>query len=171
MDSIKFYLVLEKRLGDYNIIPIEDLDIYDNTPVNTLAGIDSFTCQFTEKELRDSIEKGNLVQLSYLSGKLKVISEYKHNFEILTKETFDRINEFTNSLITDKQLLNRIYNVYKNNVESVLTDKDMIKRFLKLFKDSLYENDFRKSMELIEQLPYLKARNVYFYINKVLKEM
>ena len=70
-------------------------------------------------------------------------------------------------LIVDKQKLNSIYNIYKNNLEAVLTDKDMIKRFLDLFKKSLNTNDFNRSMELIDQLPYLKARNVYFYIYKI----
>ena len=70
-------------------------------------------------------------------------------------------------LIVDKQKLNSIYNIYKNNLESVLKDKDMIKKFLDLFKNSLNNNDFNRSMELIDQLPYLKARNVYFYIYKI----
>lgn len=171
MDNIKFYLVLQKRLGDYNVITIEHLDIYTGEIISNLASIDSFTCKYSEDEIKASIERANIVEKSYLTGSLRVISEYKHNFEILTKETFERIYEFKNSLISDKQLLNSIYNIYKNNIESVLQDKDMIKRFLKMFKDSLYKNDFNKSMELIEQLPYLKARNIYFYIDKVLPKL
>ncbi len=167
MDGIKFYLVLQKRLGDYNLIDISALDIYNGSNPSTLAEIDSFTCKYTESEIRASIERSNIVQLDYLAGELRVISEYKHNFPILTKEIFNIINEFRNTLIVDKQKLNSIYNIYKNNLETILKDKDMIKKFLDLFKNSLNNNDFNRSMELIDQLPYLKARNVYFYIYKI----
>lgn len=167
MDGIKFYLVLQKRLGDYNLVDIRALDIYDGSNTSTLAEIDLFTCKFTEIDLRNSIERSNIVQPDYLSGDLRVVSEYKHNFPILTKDIFEKISEFRNMLIVDKQKLNSIYNIYKNNLESVLTDKDMIKKFLDLFKKSLNDNDFKRSMELIDQLPYLKARNVYFYIYKI----
>lgn len=169
MDGIKFFLVLQKRLGDYNVVDITALDIYDGSLVFALPEIDSFTCKYTEKEIRESIEKSNIVQKDYLNGELRVISEYKHNFAILTKDEFEVINEFRYYLITDKQKLNSIYNIYKNNLESVLKDRDMIKKFLELFKESLNNNDFARSMELIEQLPYIKARNVYFYIYKLLK--
>lgn len=171
MDGIKFYLVLQKRLGDYNIVTIENLDIYEGTTGSNLSNIDAFTCKFTESEIMESIERSNIVRPEYLTGKLRVISEYKHNFDILTKDIFERVNEFHNMLITDKQILNSIYNVYKNNLEDVLTDAVMINKFLELFKKSLYDNDFNKSMELIEQLPYLKARNIYFYINKAISKL
>lgn len=167
MDGIKFFLVLQKRLGDYNLVDIRALDIYDGTNVSTLAEIDLFTCKYTELELRNSIERSNIVQPDYLAGDLRVVSEYKHNFPILTKNIFEKIYEFRSMLIVDKQKLNSIYNIYKNNLEAVLTDKDMIKRFLDLFKKSLKANDFNRTMELIDQLPYLKARNVYFYIYKI----
>ena len=72
-------------------------------------------------------------------------------------------------LISDKQLLNNIYNIYKSNIEKVLTDNMMIDKFLSLFRKSLNENNFVRSMELIEQLPYFRARNVYFYLYKLLK--
>ncbi len=169
MDGIRFYLVLQKRLGDYNVINIPELDIYKNEEYNTLSQIDTFTSKYTKEELIESIKRGNLVREEYLSGDLRVISEYKHNFDILTREEFDIISEFPSMLISDKQLLNNIYNIYKSNIEKVLTDKMMIDKFLSLFRKSLNENDFVRSMELIEQLPYLRARSVYFYLYKLLK--
>jgi hypothetical protein len=169
MDGIRFYLVLEKRLGDYNVINIPELDIYNNEDCTTLSQIDTFTSKYTKDELISSIKRGNLVREEYLSGKLRVISEYKHNFGVLTKKEFNVISEFPNMLINDKQLLNNIYNIYKSNIEKVLTDKMMIDKFLSLFRTSLNENDFIRSMQLIEQLPYLRARSVYFYLYKLLK--
>ncbi len=169
MDGIRFYLVLQKRLGDYNVINIPELDIYNNEEYNTLSQIDTFTSKYTKEELIGSIKRGNLVREEYLSGDLRVISEYKHNFDILTREEFDVISEFPSMLISDKQLLNNIYNIYKSNIEKVLTDNMMIDKFLSLFRKSLNENNFVRSMELIEQLPYFRARNVYFYLYKLLK--
>lgn len=169
MDGIRFYLVLQIRLGDYNIINIPELDIYNNEEYTTLSQIDTFTSKYTKEDLLESIKRGNLVQDKYLNGELRVISEYKHNFSILSKKEYDIISEFPSMLINDKEFLNKLYNIYKSNIEKVLTDKMMIDKFLSLFRTSLNNNDFIRSMELIEQLPYLRARSVYFYIYKLLK--
>ena len=48
-EKINYYLVLEKRLGDYNIIDINRLDIVTEEISSDILSIDFFTCKFTEE--------------------------------------------------------------------------------------------------------------------------
>ena len=45
-EKINYYLVLEKRLGDYNIIDINRLDIADHEIPSDILSIDFFTINY-----------------------------------------------------------------------------------------------------------------------------
>lgn len=171
MESIKYYLVLELRLGDYNLIDINKLDICNGLVNNELLSIDVFTSKFTEEEIKGSIERSNTVQPAYLTGSLKVISEAKHNFRVLTKDIIDIIQEFQYSEEDiDQNFKNKIYGAYKKVVESTFEDVSFIKGLLDKFKTTLRNGNKREIFLIIEQLPYNKSRLIYYYIyNEIIR--
>ena len=113
MDKVKFYLVLEKRLGDYNIIYLDRLDICNTQILSDIASIDSFTAKFTENEIRESIKRSNIVPIDYLDGKLKIVSDHKHNLEVITKDIFDYIRTVQlNNEDFSRDLKNKLLNIF-----------------------------------------------------------
>lgn len=165
MEKIGYYLVLEKRLGDYNLIDINKLDICNAVIVNDIAAIDSFTCKFTESELKASIERSNMVQPEYLDGQLKIISDVKHNLRVLTIDVFNGIIEFqNNNEIIDQNYKNKLFGSYKKVVESSFKDTGFIQKMLARFKDALRNNNKNEIFSIIEELPYHKSRVIYLMI-------
>ena len=126
MEEVKYFLVLEKRPGDYNIIDINKLDICTYYVTNTVSSIDAFTSMYSEEELKCSIERSNIIHLSYLNGKLKIVSEMKINFRVISKDMFTIIREFqVNEMELDRDFKNKIFGLYKKIVESIFSDKDL----------------------------------------------
>lgn len=165
MEKINYFLVLEKRLGDYNLIDINKLDICNGIVTNDISSIDSFTCQFTEKEIRASIERSNMAHANYLDGTLKVISDVKHNFRVLSKDIFTSIVEFQTSVdIVDQDYKNKLYGAYKKIVECTFEDKGFIQGMLDRFKLALKGSNKEEIFSIIEELPYHKSRVIYFAI-------
>jgi len=165
MNYLNYYLVLEKRLGDYNLIDINKLDICKNYVTNDISQIDSFTCLYEENEIKDAVKRSNMVHDSYLDGNLKVISEAKHNFKALTKDIFDIVREFQNNNDEiDRELKNKLFGIYKKIVESTFTEKNFINGLLSRFKDALKNSKKRDIFKIIEELPYSKSRIIYFLI-------
>ena len=170
-EKINYYLVLEKRLGDYNIIDINQLDITNTEISNDILAIDFFTCKFSEEELRDSIIRSNMARPEYLDGRLRIISDarHKHNLTVLTKEIHQDIMDFqTNAEEMDQNFKNKLFGAYKKIVESCFNDPDFIKGMLDRFKNALKNNDKKEIFKLISELPYHKGRNIYISIYKVL---
>lgn len=167
MKKIKYYLVLELRLGDYNLIDINKLDICNDLVDNELLSIDTFTSRFTEEELKSSIERSNTVQPTYLAGTLKIISDAKHNFGVLTKEIVSAVQDFQyDEEDIDQSFKNKIYGAYKKVVESTFEDVSFIDGLLKEFKLKLRNGNKREVFNIIEQLPYNRGRLIYFTIFK-----
>lgn len=165
MEKVNYYLVLEKRLGDYNLIDINKLDICDMPVTNDIAAIDSFTLKFSEKEIKDSIERSNMSQVEYLDGTLKIVSDAKHNLPILSKDMFTIIKEFQNSNVdTPQDLKNKLFGSYKRVVENIFEDKDFIHGILERFKVALRNNNKEEIFKIIEELPYAKSRIIYLNI-------
>jgi len=163
--KIKYFLVMEKRLGDYNVVDINKLDICKFPVANELDYIDTFTSMFTENEIKASIERGNLVHTDYLNGNLKVISDVRHNFKVLTKDMLEEIKMFQiDNEVIDKDLKNKMFSYYKKTIEIVFEDKGLIKRLLERFKKSLKNGDKREIFEIIQELPYNRIRNLYLII-------
>lgn len=162
---INYFLVLEKRLGDYNIIDINKLDIAKFYVSNDLMAIDSFTCNYNINEIKQSIIKNNIIQNEYINYTLKIISDKKHNLRVLTKDIYLLVRDFqTNKININKDLKNKLYNNYKKIIESNFNNKDVINKLLNEFKEYIDNNDKNKLFKLMEELPYNKIRNLYFII-------
>ena len=165
MDEIKYFLVLERRLGDYNIIDINKLDICNGLVTNDLTSIDSFTCNFSELEIREAILRCNISHSNYINGTLKVISDMKHNFKVITKDILGTIREFqTNDMAIDREFKNKLFGIYKKLIESIFTDKDFIQGMLDRFKLALKNENKIEIFTILEELPYNKSRIIYLSI-------
>ena len=172
-EKINYYLVLEKRLGDYNIIDFNRLDIVTKEIPNDILNIDFFTCEFTEEEIRESIIRSNMARPEYLDGRLRIISDarHKHNLTVLTKEIYHDIMNFqTNDEEINQDFKNKLFGAYKKIVESSFTDPDFIKRMLERFKVALKTGTKKDIFKLIGELPYQKSRNIYISIYKMLNK-
>lgn len=165
MNSVKYFLVLEKRLGDYNYIDINKLDICNETVTNDLTSIDSFTNRFTEEELRNSISRSNMARPEYLDGNLKVVSDAKHNLRVLTKTVFDEVMQIvTGKLIIDRDLKNRLFGLFRKIIEKLYDDKGVIAEMLEKFKSALRMDNLVEIFNYINLLPYPQSRSIYFMI-------
>jgi len=165
MEEVKYFLVLEKRLGDYNLIDINRLDICKNIVTNDIASIDVFTCMYTEEEIKASIMRSNIASNDYLNGTLKIISDAKHNLKVLTKDLFMIIRDFQiNDLEMDRDFKNKLFGMYKKVIESTFENKSFIQGMLDRFKLALKENDKKNIFSIIEELPYNKSRIIYLNI-------
>ncbi len=165
MEKINYYLVLEKRLGDYNLIDINKLDICQRIVSVDIADIDNFTRDFTEEEIRAAITRSNMAQNDYLDGKLKIVSDVKHNLRVLTKDVFTSIMEFqTNNNEIEQNLKNKLFGLYKKLVESNFNDRDFIKGLLERFKNALKNNNKYEIFNILAELPYNRSRSIYMKI-------
>ena len=165
MEEVKYFLVLEKRLGDYNLIDINRLDISKSIVTNDIASIDIFTCMYTEEEIKASIARSNIANSDYLNGTLKIVSDVKHNLRVLTKDVFMIIREFQlNDLDLDREFKNKLFGMYKKVIESTFENKSFIQGMLDRFKLALKENDKENIFSIIEELPYNKSRIIYLSI-------
>lgn len=165
MEKINYFLVLERRLGDYNIIDINKLDICDTVVTNEIASIDFFTSRFSESVIKSSIERSNMTRDSYLEGTLKVISDAKHNLKALTSEVFNDIVQFQNNDDSiEGNFKNKLFGAYKKVVENTFEDKGFIKGMLDRFNMALKSNNKQEVFRIIEELPYAKSRLIYFVI-------
>lgn len=172
-EKINYYLVLEKRLGDYNIIDINRLDIVTKEIPSDILSIDFFTCQFTEEEIMESIVRSNMARPEYLDGRLRIISDarHKHNLTVLTKEIHQDIMDFqTNEEEINQDFKNKLFGAYKKIVESSFNDPDFIKGMLERFKNALKSGTKKEMFKLIGELPYQKSRNIYISIYKMLNK-
>lgn len=170
MEDVKYFLVLEKRLGDYSPVDINRLDICKNFVGNSITAIDCFTCAYSEEEIKSSIERSNIASKEYINGTLKIISDAKHNLKVLTKDVFDVIREFqVNNVELDRDFKNKLFGMYKKVVETTFEEKNFIKGLLDRFKETLKEGNKEKTFITIEELPYHKSRTIYLDIYKVLQ--
>lgn len=170
MDKINYYLVLEKRVGDFNIIDINKLDICDKYCLNDISSIDLFTCRFTEEELKKSIKRSNLVNDDYINGYFKIISDKKHRLPILTKEKYDLIRDFqNNNMEITQEFKNKLYGAYKKIADKEFKDEDFRNGILKKFNETLKKGNKHEIFEWLERLPYVSIRNFYFTIYNEIK--
>ena len=145
MEKINYYLVLERRLGDYHLVDINHLDICNYPVDNDIAAIDYFTGRFTESEIKGAIERSNMAPASYLDGNLKIISDakHKHNLRVLTKDIYINVMTFSKSLESlDQDYKNKLYGSYKKTVEHTFEDVSFIKGMLDRFKIALKSKVF-----------------------------
>ena len=104
---------------------------------------------------------------NYLDGSLKIISDakHKHNLRVLTKDIFGNIIEFqNNNELLDQNYKNRLFGIYKKVIDNTFDDDDFIKGMLDRFKIALKNNIKDAIFSIVEELPYVKSRTIYFSI-------
>lgn len=164
MNTIKYYLALERRLGDHALIDINKLDITSSQVSSDLASIDLFTSKYSEDEIRESIKRSNMAS-NYIDGNLKIISDARHNLRVLTKNEFNTIMDIQNSNEPfDRDFKNKIFGAYKKSVEHTFQDKIFIRGMLDAFKDILNSDDKIRIFKVISEIPYANVRTIYFNI-------
>lgn len=155
---MNYYLVLEKRPGDFMPINISLLE-NANGLYESLQAIDAFTKKYNEEEIIESIKKSNIVPDSYLEGKLFVINNHKYRSRVLTKDIDLSLDTFFEKYIGDKQVMNKFMNIYlKYSKEDVETIKNAISE---------------KRIDIILQTLFLReyevVRNIYIYLYENIK--
>lgn len=168
MDEINFYLVIQKRPGEYIYIDINSLDISDGTVQKDLKSIDYFTSKYSLQELRDSVIRSNMVDLD---GELRIVSDARrrHNLPVYTRDIYNDLFPIVTGVNEmDHVLKGRIHDAFYNVVKNIFDDEGFIKNILKRFKEALDNNCINEVFNLINELPYDKARNIYFVIYRVI---
>lgn len=167
-ESVKYYLVLENRPGDYNIIEINRIPGYENYPTGSIEAIDNFTKKYTETELRDLIIENNIVRDAYVNGAFRIVSDFKKTLLPLTKERMDIIKDFiASSDEIERSLKDKLYGYYKKILE-IFFENDVVAIKLKEFKQALNANNKEEIFFLLGKIPYYKGREIYFMLWKEL---
>lgn len=174
----KYLLAIERNHNDY--IPIEwNLSIVNNIQdITSLEEIDKLTGSISEDDLKsqfilenllseDTIEKP-LVIIFEENGKTRklpsgiVTNEEKESLEITS------ISDFLINNIRRRQLMNRIYNKFK--------DKD-VSPSLKVILDNInsFQKDtiflFMDSLNMMSQIPYEELRELALFIKRDLESL
>lgn len=169
MEKINYFLALEKRIGDYNIIDINKLDICDNNYMPDIASIDMFTSKYTIDEIRESIKRANMVKYDYLVGDFKIVSDKKHRLPILTKDKYEIIRDFQNNdMEISKDFKNKLYGSYKKIIDKNFKDSEFKNNMLDKFNTVLKDGNKKEIFKLLEALPYDNIRDFYITIYKEL---
>lgn len=158
-ETQKHFLALMKRPGDYVFIDISRLDIASNYRPNFLADIDSFTMCFTKEEIMNSIKRCNVVSNIYLSGKLVIQDNQKHNpLEVIDREYYDnfRLDIYLKNKMKDKVKLNNILNKFN----SIVKDDEC----KKMFNIAMKSDNLRLAIDVLLNLPYLELRKYMIYL-------
>lgn len=151
----KYNLVLEALPGDFMPIDI-NLLVNNKYPLNfsKLENIDAWSKKYTMDEIINKIKDTNIVEEKYLRGNLSIINERKYRFPVMTKDDIFQLDTFLYSKINDKQLMNKVINIYqkyeKKNVDEL--------------KQAIKDQDAALALNIILSLPYEKIRNIYYYL-------
>lgn len=171
MDKVNYYLAFEKRPGDYKLIYINELDICNAIVSNDIASIDSFTLQYSEEEIKNSIRRSNTIPSDYMIGRLRIISDHKHNLDVMYKDIYSTLKKVQ---ISDEELTrdfkNKLFGAYRKVVANTFNDVDFIKGLLNRFKIALNNGNKEEIFNIIEEIPYRRCREIYFMIYHELNE-
>lgn len=164
MQEKKYLLAIRRGKNDYLPLEWELTNIYKNQDLNSLEGIDSFTCSVSKDELLKNVLKENIVEGINDTVSFCIIFVEKDRFRevkegVIFKEkkeilNFNIVNYIIDN-IKDKKVINMIYNIcdIKNGSVELTNFKLVIKnidiflqkgvRYLKValnsFNDLSYE--------------------------------
>lgn len=158
------HLIIEKRHGDFVPIDISLLsgDFYNG---NSIQELDSFTSLYEKNELLGLIIKSNIIPEDYLDGHLFVLNEFKYKLPVKYKNMEDfSITEFLYNNLNNKEILNKVYNIYVSNTKEEPSKHVEFNNYIK-------EQDLKNIVISIKVLPYLKYRNILFYIKDKLENV
>ena len=154
----RHFLALLRRPGDYVFIDTSKLDICGNYLIS-LADIDAFTMKYSKEEVLSSRTRANIVDESYLNGKLVIQDNQKHNpLPVIDKDFYDSFNieEYLKSKLDDKNKLNTIINKFNSLVKDERISKD--------FKEYLRNGNIDIALSILFDLPYLNIRKFIVYL-------
>lgn len=166
METVKpiYFLALMRRPGDYVFIDIPKLSIAQGFTSFDLAEIDLFTMRFTNEEIKQAIKQANIVEDSYLDGKLVIQDNQKHNPLVVIDK--NQVKDFNLAMFFEKYLNNDlIMNDIRNKLASIVKDPIL----LELFKTSIKNKDINKILTIILQIEYFHQRKYIIYLIEISK--
>ena len=155
----KHFLALQYLPGDYCYVEIPKLDIASNYQPTCLAEIDSFTMNFSEEEIFNSIKRANIVGNKYFDGKLVIADNQKHNpLKVITKDFYDEFNieDYILNNMYDKNIMNNLVNKFA----SIIKDDEISLSF----KNAYNNLDVYKMQEILFNQDYLLQRKLIVYL-------
>ncbi len=167
MESVKYFLALEKRPGDNSIIDINKLDIYDENHYNlddSIASIDNFASNWTEQEIKESVARTNIVTKDYLNGSLKIVSNFKHCLPVLTKEVYVNMTNVLNSAEFNQALKDKVYSNFRNALNRLDISNESKEQLLASMRSALKTNSTDIIQMLIGIIPHTYSRHIYFVL-------
>ncbi len=151
-------LVVEKRNNDFAYINIADLDILKDMTYTNLATLDNYLQHFTEQEIKDSIERANVVPDTEISDKKLLIKYGNYKLPLLSKEIREELDMF--AYIAENFEDKSMKNIFFNKISSIVKDE---KR--KVFYKDVIDHDSKESfIESLKYLTYNELRELYFYL-------
>lgn len=150
----KYYLAIETKPKNYFPIDLKNLNISKGFTSFNLAELDSFTLQFTKKEIIDSIKEANLLEIDDNMSLVIIYSEKNmvRKTEVLTKEIRFDLWQDINNHFENKLYLNKIYNFLSKKISEEQLTK--IKQ----------ANSIHTFLKEINNLSYDIQRKLYFYL-------
>lgn len=153
---MNYHLVIEYRPGDF--MPV-DINILLNVPSGynfcMIENIDMFTKKYTLIDLMKMIKEANIVPEKYLNGSLTIINDNKYRYEVLTLDNNKfALDEFIKENINDKQIMNKIVNIYQK-----YSDKN-----IETLKMGVKNTDYNLVLSIIFALEYINIRSIYIYV-------
>ncbi len=161
-NTSSYYLVVEARPKEFMPIDINILAGTIGINYNSLEAIDAFTKNFTIDEIRELIIENNLLPENFLNGTICIINEKSFRFKVFTKDSSLSISDFVKDNISDKRLMNKLFNIFLKYVN----EPELINQ-LKTFMGA---QNVDGVLSVLSFLDYNVIRNIYFYIENTMKE-
>ncbi len=152
------YLVIEKRNNDFAFINIGDLDIFKDMSYNSFASLDSILREYTEEEIKDSIQRANVVPDTDISDKKLLIKYGNYKLPVLSRDIVEDFDYYT--FIADNYNNKRITNIFYNKLAAIVKNDPRAEIFKEFLEDASAE-DFFKSLNW---LSYVEQREFFFYV-------
>lgn len=167
MGNKEYYLAIstEKK----SPMPIELDRISPLLIQGDLKKLDEYTVNYTYDALMRIIEQNNLIAYDYYGGNLQILSKSSKTLKIpvMCSDTFNNfdLSEFIISEIKNKNLMNKVFNQFRNITKSSKNvDYIYINKLIK-------ENKRRELLLIFLTLPYDKLRMLKFACHSLAKEI
>lgn len=172
----KYLLAIERRPHDY--IPLSwNLSIVNNCQdITSLEEIDKLTGSIAEDELKTQFLSENIISEDVIDKPFVIIFEEngktrKLSSGIVTNEekeslAITSLNDFLINNIRRRQLMNRIYNKFKDKDISPAL-KVILENINGFQKDTIFR--FMDSLNMMSQIPYEELRELALFIKRDLE--
>ena len=160
------YLVVEKRNNDYAYINLSDLDLFSNIIYNDLRSLDTLLQMYTEKEIKDSIIRANIVADADIADKNLFVLINGKKKPVVTRNVVGDLNiiDFIYDNYEDKRFKNVIY----NKLAAILKDEEKSN----IFKNVIDNDSFDIFYKYLSSMDYSDLREFYLYLyNDVVKKI